>query len=280
MITVPLELHLRMEITMYRNKRLINQCLSAVLILAMACVWLTGCSSTKQANRSAIAGKELKGSGFLDADLYSKMHEGTGEQFLLVYHNPKIENKLAFAKYTKIFLDPVRFYVGSSSKSSEVSKEQRVTIANAFYAQLYDKLSKDYEMVTQPGPNTFHIQVAIIDAEESGGNLEALSYIPIPVGVPGAKMALVQLDEVATGKPLFTGMVTVEGKYSDAQTGEVLAATIDRRVGQRHPIIGIFEKETYDTWHDVDEAMRYWAERLRYRFCERRGGTNCVVPKE
>ena len=71
-----------------------------------------------------------------------------------------------------------------------------------------------------------------------------------------------------------------QGKLSDAETGEVIAAVVDRRVGARKPIIGLFESATYDSWNDVDEAMRYWAERLRYRLCQRRGGSDCVAPKE
>ncbi|MNQ28858.1 hypothetical protein D3C85_421550 [compost metagenome] len=43
------------------------------------------------------------------------------------------------------------------------------------------------------------------------------------------------------GKPPFTGQVTIEGKLADAQSGEVIAAEIDRRVGARRPIIGLFE---------------------------------------
>ena len=168
----------------------------------------------------------------------------------------------------------------NASTSSQFQQLRNDAARKAFYAQLYDKLSKDYEMVTQPGPNTFHIQTAIVDGEESGGKLEGISYIPMPVGIPGLKLVLMQLKDKSTGKPPFVGEVTIEGKYTDAQTEEVLAAFIDRRVGVRHPLYGLFEKKTYDTWHDVDEAFRYWAEKLQYRFCYRRGGTNCVAPTE
>ncbi|MNR46593.1 hypothetical protein D3C85_1655870 [compost metagenome] len=83
-----------------------------------------------------------------------------------------------------------------------------------------------------------------------------------------------------TGKPPFTGQVTIEGKIDDARTGEVIAAEIDRRVGSRRPIIGLFESSTYDSWSDVNAAGLYWAERLRYRLCERRGASDCVQASE
>jgi hypothetical protein len=47
----------------------------------------------------------------------------------------------------------------------------------------------------------------------------------------------------------------------------------------RKPIIGIFQPTTYDSWADVDEAIRYFAERVRRTLCVRRGGTTCVEPE-
>ena len=170
-------------------------------------------------------------------------HEGEKGDALLVYRNSKIENKEVFVQYTKVLLEPVQLYAGPGSTLPEAPEEQRETIAKAFYAQLYDKLSQDYEMVTQRGPNTFHVHAAIVDAEKSGGWTEGISYIPMPVGVPGVKMALMQLKDKSTGKPAFVGEVTIEGKYTDAQTEEVLAAIIDRRVGVRHPIYGLLREE-------------------------------------
>ena len=270
------------ELEVPKQYTLVFKIASNILILvtlSLLILSLVGCAETKQPNTWGPMVKEVKGSGFL-GDLYPKQHKGSDDESLLVYRNPKIEDKVAFAKYTKILLEPVQLYAGAGSNLPSISEEQQATIAQAFYAQLYDQLSKDYEMVKERGTNTLHVQSAIVDGDASGGWVEAVSYIPIPVGVPGVKFVLFQIKDKSTGKPPFVGEVTAEGKYSDAQTDEVLAAVIDRRVGVRHPIYGIFEKNTYDEWHDVDEAFRYWAEKLRYRYCQRRGATNCIAPKE
>ncbi len=105
--------------------------------------------------------------------------------------------------------------------------------------------------------------MALVDAEAANTTAKAASYIPIPIGLPGAKAATVQAITHTTGKPPFTGQVTIEGKIADAQTGEVIGAEIDRRVGSRRPIVGLFESNTYDSWSDVNEAGRYWAERVQ-----------------
>src|SRR5262245_8161421 len=232
----------------YFDPRPLPRRLTALHAPALTIIWLAGCadSASRQPSRSAPLGKEVGGSGFLGG-LYPSMSEGKEGQALLVYRNPKFEDKAAFAQYTKILLDPVQLYAGPDSKLPEVPEEQRTTIVTAAYAQLYDKLKGDYQMVTQAEPNTLRIQGAIVDAQESGGKLEAVSYIPVPVGVPGATLILMKLKEKSTGKPPFVGEVTSEVKYTDAQTGEVVAALVDRRVGERgYPVIGTFSKSTYN----------------------------------
>ncbi len=253
--------------------------LSASLTLAVAVVWLGGCASTKQPATWAPLGKTVKGTGFL-GDLYPQMQEGKKGGFLRVYRTPTFRDPTAFARYKKILLDPVQLYAGPDSKLPSLPEEERQKIAQALYSKLYDQLSKDYGMVTQPGPQTLRMSTVIVDAEQSSPTLEAISYVPMPVGVPGIKLGLVQLKSTATGKPPFTGEITVEGKLTDSQSNDVIAAMIDRRVGARHPIIGLFEKSTYDSWSDVDEAIRYGADHVRYVFCQHRGASDCVEPKE
>lgn len=244
--------------------------------LAAVLVWLPGCGATRQPHAAPL-GRTLEGSGFL-GDLYAQMQDGEGDQPLRVYRNPKFEDPAAFAQYTRMLVEPVVLYGGPDSELGKFSEEDRKHIADAVNGQLYEKLSSDYEMVAESAPKTLRIQAAVVDAEESWGKIEALSYVPIPMTF-GAKMVVVGLDTLLTGKPPFTGDLTVEAKLSDAQTGEVLSAMMDRRVGVRQPIIGVFEPETYDSWADVDQAIRYFAERVRRTLCVRRGGTDCVEPK-
>ncbi len=66
----------------------------------------------------------------------------------------------------------------------------------------------------------------------------------------------------------------MEGKLSDAETGRVLAAVVDRRVGGKK-----LEAEAFDTWGDVNEILEFWAKLARFRLCEARGSTNCVSPE-
>ncbi|MGH8517645.1 MAG: DUF3313 family protein [Panacagrimonas sp.] len=66
---------------------------------------------------------------------------------------------------------------------------------------------------------------------------------------------------------------SAEFKITDAQTGELLGAGVDRRAG------GKTLKKGFSSWADVEGAFQYWAERLRYRLCKERGGADCVAPE-
>ena len=177
---------------------------------------LGGCAATKQA-------RGVDQSGFL-GDIYPKLHEGKEGEALLVYKPEHIDHARA-AQYTKILLDPVTIWRGEESKARGLSQGELQAVADHFYSLLYVTFKEDYEMVQKPGPHTFRIQVAITKAEESMVVLDVVSTI-----VPQVR-ALSTIKGLATGKPAFVGEASVEAKISDAQTGKLLAAVVDRRVG-------------------------------------------------
>ncbi len=226
-----------------------------VVILSL----LAGCAATKQA-------RDVEQTGFLGG-IYPQLREGKEGEALLVY-KPHIFSKAKFAQYTKMLLDPVTVWRGEESRKGGVSQEELQALADHFYSLLYLTFKEDYEMVQKPSPNTLRIQVALTKVEESMVVMDVVSTV-----VPQAR-ALSTLKGLATGKPAFVGEASVEAKISDAQTGKVLAAVVDRRVGGKK-----LEAEAFDTWGDVNEILEYWAKQARFRLCEARGGANCVHPE-
>jgi hypothetical protein len=71
----------------------------------------------------------------------------------------------------------------------------------------------------------------------------------------------------------FTGSASVEIKMTDSATEAILAEAVDRRGGTKS-LSGVT-----NSWNDVEEAYRFWAEKVRYRLCQNRGGQKCVEPK-
>ncbi len=234
------------------------------VLFLMLTVPVLGCGATKQA-------RSVEKSGFLK-DLYPRMHDGGKYEALLVYRNPRL---LLIPKgtYTRIMLDPVLVFRGPEARTKGVPQVQAQVIADTFYALIYQELSKDYDMVSAPGPATLRAQVAITSLDESLPVLDVVSTIPAPMNALAAGSVL---KNIATGKPAFVGEAAIESRITDAETGEVLGAIVDRRVGRKQ-----LSAESFNSWADVYEALRYWAEQARWRLCvERHARTDCPRPLE
>ncbi len=80
-----------------------------------------------------------------------------------------------------------------------------------------------------------------------------------------------EAKNVFTGKPSFVGEAAFEGRLTDAHTGELLGAAVDKRVGGK-------TIKNMDSWLDVKNAIDYWVESFAYNSCTLRKGTDCKAP--
>jgi len=231
-------------------------------ILALMLV-VTGCASTQEA-------KSVEKSGFLgDYSLLkegqrSTISEGAEDEALLVYKNPAAD----WRKYRKVILDPVTVWTsGKDSQLKDVSVEDRQRLAALLWSKIDEQLRKDYQMTNQAGPDVMRIQAAITEAGDSNAFLDTVTSI-----IPQTRL-LSGMKSLATGVSAFTGSASVEIKITDSETGTLLLAAADRRGGTKS-LSGVT-----NSWNDVEEAYRFWAEKMRYRACQWRGGMNCVEPK-
>ena len=237
-----------------------NQLVNVILLLMFV---VTGCASTQEA-------KSVEKSGFLgDYSLLkegerSTFQQGAENQALLVYKNPAAD----WRKYRKIWLDPVTVWMSQKdSQLKEVSVEDRQRLAALLWSEFDQQLRKDYVMTSQAGPDVMRIQAAITEAGSSNAVLDTVTSV-----IPQTRL-LSGMKSVATGVSAFTGSASVEVKITDSATGAILAEAVDRRGGTKS-LSGVT-----NSWNDVEEAYRFWAEKMRYRLCQNRGGMNCVEPK-
>lgn len=233
---------------------------SSIMIAACA-VLLAACAPTKQA-------RSVETSGFL-GPIYPLMHKGEDGEALLLYKNPKVAT-IPRGTYKKMLLDHVQVWGAPTSDPDRQARAQK--IADLLYTLAYESMWKDYEMVAEPGPGTLHAQVAITRADPAYVVLRAVSTVPAPMN---AFAVASMLKNLGTGKPLFVGDASLELKLSDSQTGEVLGASADRRVGNKR-----LDPDSFDSWDDVYKALAYWVEKARYRLCQERHAQNCVPPKD
>lgn len=237
-----------------------RQKMGAILLFMLV---VTGCAATQEA-------KSVEKSGFLgDYSLLkegerSTFQQGAENQALLVYKNPAAD----WRKYRKIWLDPVTVWMSQKdSQLKDVSIEDRQRLAALLWSKLDEFLREDYQMTSQAGPDVMRIQAAITEAESSYAVLDTVTSI-----IPQTRL-LSGMKSLATGVSAFTGSASVEIKMTDSATEAILAEAVDRRGGTKS-LSGVT-----NSWNDVEEAYRFWAEKTRYRLCQFRGGMSCVEPK-
>ena len=226
------------------------------LLLGILLFLLQGCAATQQR-------RDVVETGFLKPSEHSMLTEGKGKhEALLRYINPDVD----WRSYNKVMLDSVS--VWKNKETQDVSPEDLQKLTEFAYGQMHDALSRDYAIVTQPGPGVMRAAFAITEAEASNPGLDTItSIIPQTRILTGAK------GLVVGGKPGFVGTAGMEVKITDAQTGKILAMAIDRRGGTKD-LSGMTNE-----WNDVEKAYIYWAAAVRYRLCMLRGGSDCVEPE-
>ena len=225
------------------------------VLLISATLLLSGCAATKP-------GSPPQYTGFL-AD-YSILQQGKKGQAERVYTNPTADWK----KYTKIQLAPVTLWRGKNSQMQGVSQADAQKMSDYFYNLMYSKFSQHYKMVREPEPNTLRISVAIVKLEEGKVTLETISTI-----VPQLNAAT-KLASLVTGKAPLVGKASVEAKVTDAQTGALLAAGVDERIGGK-----TLNSLSLSSWGDVENVMQFWVNRASYNLCMKRDDSHCLAPK-
>lgn len=226
--------------------------LQVLLIMTAGIVLLLGGCASHHARSM-----DTKGTLLVDPYILTK---GTGDQALYRYVNPKLDIR----KYTKILIDPVIVIKSAELDAGERENYQR--LATNAYLYLSEELSKDYLIVKTPDSGAMRIQMAIIDADASKPVRNLMSsVVPISIGISALKY-------VVTGKQSGVGEISGEFRITDATTGELLGAAVDRRVG------GKAVQGVWDTWYNADEALKYWSRKGRYLLCNKRDGKDCENP--
>jgi len=226
-----------------RNKlatqRVWTCCRLATLCLAVV---VSACSATQQV---PIKQTDIK-CGFLGSDC-DRLIAGEPGQAALRYVNPNAN----WTQYKKVLIEPVTFW---GSDTTKISAADQQTLTNFFYQVLREELGKKFEVVEQAGPGVMRVQVALTDTEAATPGMRTVSMV-----VPQARL-LSTLKYAATGTYAFVGGAQAEGKVTDAETGQVLAEAMDKRVGG-----GSIEAAAQWQWGDAENAMKAWAAQIADR---------------
>ncbi len=217
----------------------------AIAVASMVAL-LGACAATKEVSMETPAA----GSAFLPNP--ALLQPGKTGQVDQVYVNPSAN----WGSYTKVMLEPVTIWSGRGANMDKASPKEQKALADSFYTDVYDAVSKKCQMATEPAPGTMRWRIALVDASSANPFLNTLSTYEPHVHL---------LDVLAGyafngGVAYWVGQATAEGYATDATTGALLWEGQDRRAGTKS-----WGRDTFNSWGDVDSAFKAWAAEFAKR---------------
>ena len=207
---------------------------AAMVMIAMA----VGCSKPQTTEEGAGALPPVKKipagsqfSGFLKD--YSALKPNPNiEGEMLTYVSADAKKNLR--SYFAIVVDPIEVYVATNADEKQVNDDRRKALTNYFQHALTNAVSDAFPMVDKPGPLTLRLRTAIVGVDVGGQN--------------GA---------------LNIGKVGVEMELVDSETGERIAAAVDRASLGAGAEVGDVNLSRDEKAAAARDAFDEWASRLR-----------------
>jgi len=210
-----------------------------VMIMTPGCSSPASITDTKPAVKKIAAGAEF--SGFL-------------KDYASLKPNPNLEgNVLTFAAtdakknlrgYFAITVDPVEVYIATDADEKQVSDDARIALTNYFQHALIRAVSDAFPVIDRPGPLTLRLRTALVGVD---------------VGRQIAGASNPQSQE----RPLNIEKVGVEMELVDSETGERIAAMVDRASLGAGAEVGAADFSRAEKFAAAKEAFDEWASRVR-----------------
>jgi Protein of unknown function (DUF3313) len=158
------------------------------------------------------------------------------------------DEKKNLHKYVAMIVDPVQVYLASDADESKLPEKGRGVGARYFHKALVDAVSSAFPVVDQPGPLVLRLRSAIIGVDVGGE-------------IPAANKPANAEDALDRGVNI--GKVGVEMELVDSETGEQIAAMVDRENLGSGAEIGSVNFSKQEKYAAAREAFDGWASRVR-----------------
>lgn len=214
---------------------------SGLLCLAAALVTVSSCSRppSETGVRKMPAGKAF--SGFLST--YGNLKP-----------NPEFENTLSYAskdqvknvhKYVAIIVEPPVVYLATDADEKALPDRGRTALAEYFQHAITNAVDDAFPVVQASGPLVLRLRSAIIGVDV------------------GPALAADQKDEKVLARAINIGKVGVEIELVDSETGQQIAAAVDRQSLGEGAMVGSVNFSREEKFRAATEAFDGWAKRLR-----------------
>jgi len=199
--------------------------------------------------------KEIPKTGFLQD--YSKLTDTDPMQAVdWVY----IKEDTDWNSYNKLLIDDVVFFLAQDAEYKGMEAKEMATLAEAFHRAFIINLAGAVEFTETIGPGVMRIRLAITNLKPSNSFTGTVTTV-VPVG-----LALSVVKNAATGSHIGVGSVAVEAELLDSQSGDILAAMIDEKMGEKFKI-----SKSATKWGHVIDLFNKWGQTFRARWDKRMG---------
>jgi hypothetical protein len=170
--------------------------------------------------------------------------------------NPNFEKTLSYVrgdtaknlhKYVAILIEPVEIYVATDVDPAKIPDRGREAIAAYFQNALTNAVWDAYPVVEKPGPLVMRLRSALIGVDVGAEN---------PAGGQPANPEELQ-------RAVNIGKVGLEMELVDSETGEQIAAAVDRQNLGEGADVGSATFSREEKFRAARQAFDAWAARLR-----------------
>jgi hypothetical protein len=228
------------------------------LIYCASCGHQSPTESSAPTSSQPVGGQSENGSIVLRKMPAGKEFSGLLKDYSQLKPNPNLDgNAMTFIstdaqknvhKYIAMIVDPVQVYLASDADQSKLPEKAHGVAARYFHKALVDAVSSAFPVVDQPGPLVLRLRSAIIGVDVGG---------EIPAGDKPANA------EDTLDRGINIGKVGVEMELIDSDTGEQIAAMVDRENLGSGAEIGSVNFSRQEKYAAAREAFDGWAERVR-----------------
>ena len=181
-------------------------------------------------------------SGFLKSYSDLKPNAEIGGE-ALTYVNP--DKMKSLRRYVAIIVDPVDVFVATNADDSLIPTRAREVVANYFKYALVNAVGDAFPVLETPGPLVLRLRSAIVGIDLGG------DVAPIEGAGEALKRAIV-LEKVG-----------VEMELVDSQTGERIAALVDKEKLGAGALVGSLSFSREERFAEAKHAFDEWASRVR-----------------
>jgi hypothetical protein len=209
--------------------------------LAAASLVISGCSRPASQSGLRKMPPDQPYSGFLST--YKNLKE-----------NPKYETTMSYVsadpaknvhKYLAVIVEAPVVYVATNVDERDIPDRGRAALADYFHYAVSEAVEDAFPMVQSPGPLVLRLRSAIVGVD---------------VGAAGSGDSK---DDKSLPRAINIGKVGVEMELVDSETGEQIAAAVDRQnLGEGTAVSSVnFSRD--EKFRAATQAFDGWAKRLR-----------------